>query len=83
MSKNNPESSGMSLANFVEQDGSSCAQTRPLSLAWIDDELLAETIAVWSEALDRPVPEEEAIEMLLNVKQMAEVLLKAGRETDL
>ena len=71
----------MSPANFVEQDGPGCAPARPLSLAWIDDEWLAETIDVWSEFLGRPVPEEEAIEMLLNVKQLAEVLLSAGQES--
>ncbi len=52
---------------------------RPLSLAWISDELLARTQKVWSRAYGRPVSEEEAVEILRNVKQLAEVLLEAKR----
>lgn len=52
---------------------------RPLSLAWISDELLARTQQVWSKAYGRPVSEEEAVEILRNVKQLAEVLLEAKR----
>ena len=53
---------------------------RPLSMAWISDELLAETIDVWSEAYGRAVSEKEAVEILMNVKRLGEVLLKARRE---
>lgn len=55
------------------------AAGRPLSLAWITDELLAHTREVWSRAYGRPVSEDEAIEMLLNVKRLAETLLKITR----
>ena len=55
---------------------------RPLSMAWISDELLAETIDVWSENYDRPISEEEAVEILMNVKRLGEVLLKLRREAD-
>ena len=53
---------------------------RPLSMAWISDELLAETIDVWSEAYGRLVGENEAVEILMNVKRLGEVLVKARRE---
>ena len=56
------------------------APARPLSLAWITDELLAYTQEFWSGRLGRPVTEDEAIEMLLNVKRLAETLLRAEQE---
>ena len=43
------------------------------------DELLAETVDVWSRELGRSVSEEEAIEMLLNVKRLSETLLAVMR----
>jgi len=51
-------------------------------MAWISDELLAETIDVWSENYGRPISEEEAVEILMNVKRLGEVLLKLRREAD-
>lgn len=53
---------------------------RPLSLAWITDDLLRQTREVWSEAYGRSVSEDEAIEMLLNVKRLAEVMLNVTRK---
>lgn len=53
---------------------------RPLSLAWISDELLAETIELWSESYGRPISEDEAVEILMNVKRMGELLLRLRRE---
>jgi len=50
---------------------------RPLSLAWITDDLLAHTQEVWSRAYGRPVTEDEAVEMLLNVKRLGETLMRA------
>jgi hypothetical protein len=52
---------------------------RPLSLAWITDDLLAHTRDVWSRHLGRDVSEDEAIDMLLNVKRLAETLLNVTR----
>ena len=52
---------------------------RPASLEWISDELLAETVDVWSRELGRDVSEDEAIEMLLNVKRLSETLLAVMR----
>ena len=53
-------------------------QHRPRELAWITGDLLDETRSVWSRYLGRPVPEEEAVEMLLNVKRLAEALHDAS-----
>ena len=50
------------------------AGRRPLSMAWISDSLLEQTIEVWSEAYGRPVGEAEAVEILMNVKRLGEVL---------
>jgi len=49
-------------------------------MAWITEKLLVETIDVWSDAYGRLVSEEEAVEILTNVKRLGEVLLKARRE---
>ncbi|MCG3128290.1 MAG: hypothetical protein CHACPFDD_03168 [Phycisphaerae bacterium] len=51
---------------------------RPLSAAWITDELLAETRRVWSRHLRRDVHDEEAIEMLINVRNAAMAILGIG-----
>ncbi|MBN2584941.1 MAG: hypothetical protein JXL80_17895 [Planctomycetes bacterium] len=48
---------------------------RPLDIAWIDDELLLKTRRVWSKEYGRAISEGEAVEILVNVKRLAEVLL--------
>ena len=53
---------------------------RPLSLAWITDELLEYTRAVWSRAYGHEVSENEAIEILVNVKRLAEFMYKAAEK---
>ena len=45
---------------------------------WITDELLAETQRVWSRAYGRKVTADEAVDILANVRRLAEVLLHAG-----
>jgi len=50
---------------------------RPLSTAWVSDDLLARTRRVWSNAYGRPVGTEEAAEILTNVKHLAEALARA------
>ena len=59
---------------------SSAATSRPPVRGWITDEMIAETQQVWGAYLGRPVPEDEAIEMLVNVHRLAEVLAKAVRK---
>ena len=53
---------------------------RTLSLEWIDDDLFLNTRAVWEEHIGRPIPDEEVIEILVNTKHFASVLIKAARE---
>lgn len=74
------ESSGISPAECVEQDRPEGGPVRPLSMAWIPDEFLAKTKRVWSKAYGREVDDAEAVEILMNVKRTAEVLLRIKRE---
>lgn len=53
---------------------------RPMTTAWISDRLLARTIDVWSRAYDRPITPQEAMEILMNVKRFAELLVRAKEE---
>lgn len=70
------ESSGIPPGNPVDED----RPQRPLSLAWIPDEFLAKTKRVWSKAYGREVDDAEAVEILMNVKRTAGVLLRIKRE---
>jgi len=79
--KKGPESTGFSAPDEQPVTGGA-ADERPLATAWITDELLEETIDVWSEACGRPVTEEEAVEILVNVRRLGQVLLKARKEMD-
>lgn len=58
------------------------APIRPLSTAWISDELLARTQRVWSKAFGRTVNVDEAVEILTNVKYLAEALARAREGAD-
>ena len=51
-------------------------------MAWISNELLAQTQRVWSRAYGRPIGEEEAAEILTNVKHLAQALMKAKQGGD-
>lgn len=53
---------------------------RPLSLAWMTDELIADTQRVWSPRYGRELSTDEAVEILRNVKRFAEALLTRHRE---
>jgi len=74
-----PESTGFVGPDEEAVTGRETA-ARPLSMAWISDELLAETIEVWSEAYGRQIGEEEAVEILMNVKRLGEIMVNAIRE---
>ena len=54
----------------------------PLSAKWITDELLRETREVWSEVYGRELTTEEAVEILINIKNLAEVLLDMKDERE-
>lgn len=58
-------------------DGGPASETRPLSTSWAKDELLARTRRGWLEVYRRPIGDREALEILMNVKRFAEVLVKA------
>ena len=49
---------------------------------WLSDERIAEARRVWSKAYGRVISGDEAIEILMNVRRLAEVLLRAeeGKE---
>ena len=79
---NSPEKPGLLHRNVAPDQGPNQAPERPLSIAWISDELLAKTQRVWSKAYGRPVSSKEAVEILTNVKHMAETLLTAKRGGD-
>jgi hypothetical protein len=53
---------------------SECLQFRH----WITHDLLVETQRVWSKAYGREISATEAMEILTNVRRLAEVLLRAG-----
>ena len=53
---------------------------RPLSTQWLSDERIAEARRVWSKAYGRVISADEAIEILMNVRRLAEVLLTAEEE---
>ncbi|MEX0643373.1 MAG: hypothetical protein WD468_11760 [Pirellulales bacterium] len=75
------ESTGLSGEN-EEAECVEAPDLRPLSMAWISEELLAKTIDVWSANYGRPISEDEAVEILMNVKRLAEVLVDARKEMD-
>jgi hypothetical protein len=63
----------------ISEDG--LASARPLSLGWITDELVEDTRRVWSPVYGRVLSDEEAVEILTNVKRFAEVILKSKGRT--
>jgi len=71
-----PESPGFQADVEPPSDGQGHRE-RPLSLAWITDEMVTDTQRVWSAEYGRVVTEKEAIEILMNVRRLAEVLLGA------
>lgn len=53
---------------------------RPLPTQWLSKERIAEARRVWSKAYGRVISDEEATEILVNVRRLAEVLLRAAEE---
>lgn len=53
---------------------------RPLSMQWLSDERIAEARRVWSQAYGRVIDHDEAVEILTNVRRLAEILLRAEEE---
>lgn len=63
-------------------DASIPDKTTPLSAQWISEELLLETRKLWSKAYKRVISIDEALEILMNVKQVAEVLVKMQKRNN-
>jgi hypothetical protein len=53
---------------------------RPLSTQWLSVDRIAETRHVWSKAYGRVISDDEAIEILTNVRRLLEILLRAEEE---
>jgi len=66
--------------NHVDDQAPVAAPELPPRPAWLSDALLAETVEVWAAAYGRAVTEAEALEILMNVRRLAEALLKAKKE---
>lgn len=78
---NPPASTGLTRARAVTDQCEFTAERRPVALAWITDELIAEHRRVWSSRYRRIISEEEAIEIIMNIKRFAEAVLDAtGQE---
>ena len=74
-----PESTGFPAPDAqLVTDGTT--GERPRSTAWITEEWVERAVDVWSEAYGRPISEDEAVEILMNLKRLGEVLLKARKE---
>ena len=54
-----------------------------MSAACISESLLADTRRVWSKQYGRPVSAEEGVEMLTNVKRLAEIIAQALEEGEI
>jgi len=72
-------------AGFPEQTGHHGSEpgpvaVRPLPTQWLSDERIAEARRVWSKAYGRVISDGEAAEILMNVRRLAEVLLRAEEE---
>ena len=79
--KNKPESTGLSAPG--EELGQGPAGQRPLSIEWITDELLEQTRKVWSKMYGRVISPNEAVEILMNVKKFAEVIMEAEQKGEI
>jgi hypothetical protein len=78
--KTAPAPTGLSGENRPCLSVPGSAADRPLSQAWISDALLEDTRRVWSKIYGRVISAEEAVEILVNVKRFAELLVEIKRE---
>jgi len=76
-----PEASGGSAVHFAlaENRGELTGNLVPPEQGWITGELVEDTRRVWSKRYGRLITPEEAVEILVNVKNVAEAFLKAMR----
>jgi hypothetical protein len=59
---------------------SSAVLPRSPGTAWITDEAIADTRQVWSPYYGRELTDAEAVEILVNVRDLAEVLVQVKRK---
>ena len=55
---------------------------RPPSVSWLSADRIAEARRVWSKAYGRVISEDEAVEILNNVRRLAEVLVRVEEERE-
>jgi len=75
-----PQLAGLPTETWHHGAEPSQAAVRPLSTQWLSDERIAEARRVWSKAYGRVISDDEAMEILMNVRRLAEVLLRAKEE---
>lgn len=68
---------GRRRSREAQPQGKPAASSRPLDIAWITDELIAEHRRVWSRMYGRDISESEAIEIIMNIKRLAEIVLES------
>lgn len=71
---------GLSAENPPSLSASVGTANRPLSQAWITETLIENTRRVWSKAYGRVISPDEAVEILVNVKRFAELLVEIKRD---
>jgi hypothetical protein len=54
----------------------------PGARAWVSDEAIEDTRRVWSPYYGRELTDGEAVEILTNVRNLAQALVKARRSTE-
>jgi len=69
---NNSHSTGLRPNRPLSSTGAGAC---PLSRAWISEALIADHRRVWSRIYRRPVSIEEAVEIIMNIKRLAEAIL--------
>lgn len=74
--RNNPEPIGTVQSDCQHQLGQDGPTLRPLSLAWMTDELIAETRQVLGRAYGQELTDADAVEILTNVKRLADTVLR-------
>jgi hypothetical protein len=76
-----PEASGSSAAYLAipENQGKLSGYPGLLKQGWITGELIEDTRLVWSKRYGRVITVGEAVEILVNVKKVAEAFLKTMR----
>ena len=76
-----PEVGGISTEYFAgaENRGEFSGHPEIPGQGWINGELIEDTRQVWSKRYGRVIAVEEAVEILVNVKKVAEAFLKTMR----